>query len=71
MRPSSNVRSKAHPTTQTGAGRKIGAEKLVPLNLLLWMAKEQPHETFVVRPVYHELGFRLIYIVPLRVLASG
>ncbi|MCY2995602.1 MAG: hypothetical protein NTY19_48300 [Planctomycetota bacterium] len=32
------------------------------LNLLLWMAKEQPHEAFVVRPVYHALGFRLIYI---------
>ncbi len=37
-------------------------DPLVQLNLLLWMAKEQPHDAFVVRPVYHELGFRLIYI---------
>ncbi len=37
-------------------------DPLVQLNLLLWMAKEQPHEAFVVRPLYHELGFRLIYI---------
>jgi hypothetical protein len=46
-------------------------DPLVQLNLLLWMAKEQPHHAFVVRPLYQELGFRLIYIVPLRVLASG
>jgi hypothetical protein len=37
-------------------------DPLVQLNLLLWMAKEQPHEAFVVRPLYQELGFRLIYI---------
>lgn len=37
-------------------------DPLFQLNLLLWMAKEQPREASVVRPLYYELGFRLIYI---------
>ncbi len=32
------------------------------LNLLLWMAREQPAQAYVVRPLFHELGFDLLYI---------
>ena len=32
------------------------------LNLLLWMAREQPAQTYIVRPLFHELGFDLLYI---------
>ena len=32
------------------------------LNILLWMAKEQPSEGYRVRPVFFERGFRTIYI---------
>jgi hypothetical protein len=32
------------------------------LNILLWMAKEQPTENYRVRPLFCELGFRIIYI---------
>src|SRR2546425_5240139 len=32
------------------------------LNLLLWMAKEQPPQGYVVRPLFFEYGFGFIYI---------
>ncbi|MCH8047862.1 MAG: hypothetical protein IID44_29560 [Planctomycetes bacterium] len=32
------------------------------LNLLLWMAKEQPKNEYVVKPVFFESGFQLFYI---------
>lgn len=32
------------------------------LNLLLWMTRQQPATGYVVRPLFHELGFRLVYI---------
>ena len=32
------------------------------LNLLLWMAKEQPHAGYRVRPLFYEQGFRIVYI---------
>lgn len=32
------------------------------LNILLWMAKEQPTENYRVRPLFVELRFRIIYI---------
>jgi hypothetical protein len=32
------------------------------LNILLWMAKEQPREGYRVRPVFYEYGFKTIYI---------
>lgn len=32
------------------------------LNLLLWMAKEQPSDNYRVRPLLYQAGFRLIYI---------
>lgn len=32
------------------------------LNLLLWMAKEQDAENYYVYPLFHQLGFRSIYI---------
>jgi hypothetical protein len=32
------------------------------LNLLLWMAKEQPLDSYRVRPLFFELNFRIIYI---------
>jgi hypothetical protein len=32
------------------------------LNLLLWMAKEQPSSAYIVKPVFFENGFRLLYI---------
>ena len=32
------------------------------LNLLLWMAKEQDAENYYVYPLFHQLGFRIIYI---------
>ena len=32
------------------------------LNLLVWMAKDQPAEGFRVRPVFSKYGFQLHYI---------
>jgi hypothetical protein len=32
------------------------------LNLLIWMAKEQPEDYWRIRPVFYELGFGFIYI---------
>lgn len=32
------------------------------LNLLLWMAKEQPKENYCVYPFFHNLGFNILYI---------
>jgi hypothetical protein len=32
------------------------------LNILLWMAKEQPSDNYRVRPLFFELGFKIIYI---------
>ncbi len=32
------------------------------LNLLVWMAKEQPPENYRVRPLFHERQFEIIYI---------
>jgi hypothetical protein len=32
------------------------------LNLLIWMAKEQPSSGYRVRPLFFENGFRLVYI---------
>lgn len=32
------------------------------LNLLLWMTREQPHNAYLVRPLFRELGFDLLYI---------
>ena len=37
-------------------------DPVIQLNLLLWMAKEQPPEGYRVRPLFCELGFRLMYI---------
>lgn len=37
-------------------------DPVVQLNLLLWMAKEQPASHYIVRPFWSEYGFRLIYI---------
>ncbi len=36
---------------------KLISDPVFQLNLLLWMAKEQPDECFRVRPVFHDLGF--------------
>jgi hypothetical protein len=32
------------------------------LNLLLWMTREQPANAYIVRPLFQELGFDLLYI---------
>lgn len=32
------------------------------LNILLWMAKEQPQQNYRVRPLFYEHGFKIIYI---------
>ena len=32
------------------------------LNLLLWMTREQPDNAYLVRPLFRELGFDLLYI---------
>ncbi len=32
------------------------------LNILLWMTREQPHHAYLVRPLFLELGFDLLYI---------
>lgn len=32
------------------------------LNLLLWMAKDQPENEYRVFPLFHKLGFEIIYI---------
>lgn len=32
------------------------------LNLLLWMTREQPANSYLVRPLFRELGFALVYI---------
>jgi len=32
------------------------------LNLLLWMAKEQPKEGYRVKPLFYEQGFKILYI---------
>ena len=32
------------------------------LNLLLWMAKEQPSECYRVRPLFYQSGFEIVYI---------
>jgi hypothetical protein len=37
-------------------------DPIFQLNLLLWMAKEQPAEGYRVRPLFHQCGFRIIYI---------
>ena len=37
-------------------------DPVLQLNLLLWMAKEQPKDGYRVRPLFHERGFKIIYI---------
>jgi hypothetical protein len=32
------------------------------LNLLLWMAKEQPRQNYRVKPLFYENGFKIVYI---------
>jgi hypothetical protein len=32
------------------------------LNILLWMAKEQDAENYYVYPLFHQLGFRIVYV---------
>jgi hypothetical protein len=38
------------------------SDPVFQLNLLLWMAKEQPAEAYCVRPLFRELDFEIIYI---------
>lgn len=37
-------------------------DPIFQLNLLLWMAKEQPPAGYVTKPVFYENGFRVVYI---------
>ena len=37
-------------------------DPIFQLNLLLWMAKEQPSDNYRVRPLFYGLGFEIIYI---------
>jgi len=37
-------------------------DPLFQLNVLVWMAKEQPSTGYVVRPLFFQNGFRLVYI---------
>jgi len=37
-------------------------DPLFQLNVLIWMAKEQPSSGYVVRPLFFQNGFRLVYI---------
>jgi hypothetical protein len=37
-------------------------DPIFQLNLLLWMAKEQPYQNYYVYPFFHELGFKILYI---------
>ena len=37
-------------------------DPIVQLNLLLWMAKEQPATGYRVRPIFYQWGFQVIYI---------
>ena len=37
-------------------------DPVLQLNLLLWMAKEQPSDHCRVRPLFYDLGFEIIYI---------
>jgi hypothetical protein len=32
------------------------------MNLLVWMAKEQPAQGYRIRPFFHELGFQIVYL---------
>lgn len=41
---------------------KLIRDPVFQLNLLLWMTKDQPADAYVVRPLFFEHGFRLIYI---------
>lgn len=41
---------------------QIIRDPVFQLNTLLWMAKEQPSDNYRVRPLFFELGFRIIYI---------
>ncbi len=38
------------------------SDPIIQVNLLIWMAIEQPSEGFRVRPFFHEHGFELLYI---------
>jgi len=38
------------------------ADPIFQVNLLIWMAIDQPSEAFRVRPLFHEHGFELLYI---------
>jgi hypothetical protein len=38
------------------------SDPVFQLNLLLWMAKEQPADSYSVRPLFREHGFEIIYI---------
>jgi len=38
------------------------SDPVFQLNLLLWMAKEQPAKAYCVRPLFRELDFEIIYI---------
>jgi hypothetical protein len=42
--------------------KAILRDPVFQLNILLWMAKEQPADHFRVRPLFHELGFSVMYI---------
>ncbi len=37
-------------------------DPIFQLNILLWMAKEQPSDNYYVRPLFYELGYSIIYI---------
>lgn len=41
---------------------RLLGDPVFQLNLLLWMAKEQPSNGYRVRPLFAELGFKLIYV---------
>src|SRR6185295_1750448 len=52
-------------TLRMAIGMKAEAlirDSVFQLNILLWMAKEQPTENYRVRPLFFELRFRIIYI---------
>ncbi len=41
---------------------KLLSDPVFQLNLLIWMAREQPSVGYRVKPIFHELGFKIAYI---------
>ncbi|MDQ1351147.1 MAG: hypothetical protein QG657_1449 [Acidobacteriota bacterium] len=42
--------------------QKLIKDPVFQLNLLLWMSKEQPPDNYRIRPVFFDLGYKIIYI---------